>query len=519
MLVDTAAYYAAFRQAAVAARHGIFLVGWDVDSRTILVPRQEHDDGHPRRLLDFLEAMLARRPELQVFALAWDFSMIYLFERELFTRYKFRWGTDPRMHFALDEEHPPGASQHQKLAVIDDQVAFTGGMDLTIRRWDTPEHRAQDARRRDPEGELYAPVHDVQIGVDGQAARALAELARARWRHATGMSQPEPPRVEHASSDPWPSAARVDFQNVDVGISRTGPALDGTGGRVREIERLIESAIAAARRSIYIESQYLTSSVVADALSRRLGEQDGPEVIAVLPKFQQGWLEQGSMGVLRRQTLSRLRAADRNDRLRVCYPHVAELAPDACVNLHSKLLVVDDRLIKIGSANLSNRSMGLDTECDLAIDAVQGGRDRADVRAAIRGVVQRLLAEHLSLSAAQVAAELDAGTSLRALIDSRRGRSRCLEPLIEMQEPPVDLTLLGGMLTDPEQPMDPESFVERFVAKELPRKQRALRRILRHPIALGLAASAAGITALTLHHRHSSARSRGHERGARRQFG
>ncbi|MFP3527311.1 hypothetical protein SB912_32945, partial [Pantoea sp. SIMBA_072] len=70
---------------------------------------------------------------------------------------------------------------------------FCGGIDLAGDRWDTPEHRDNDPRRRWPTGELHAPRHDVMMSVDGPAARALGLMARERWSHATGQALPPPP--------------------------------------------------------------------------------------------------------------------------------------------------------------------------------------------------------------------------------------------------------------------------------------------------------------------------------------
>jgi phospholipase D1/2 len=202
VLVDSAAYFAAFRRAARAARHAINIVGWDVDSRTRLVPAAAVADGDPPCLLDFLEALLARRPALHVHVLAWDFSPIFALEREWFTQVKFRGDSGGRMHFRLDGNHPTGASHHQKIVVIDDEIAFVGGMDLTIRRWDTSEHRDRDPRRGDVQGGTYAPVHDVQLAVEGAAARALGELVRARWLHATGKSPAQRPPEAPSGASP-----------------------------------------------------------------------------------------------------------------------------------------------------------------------------------------------------------------------------------------------------------------------------------------------------------------------------
>ncbi|HXU80504.1 MAG TPA: hypothetical protein VN914_03865, partial [Polyangia bacterium] len=318
-LVDADAYFSAFRQAVLAAERSVLIVGWDVDSRVRLVADERPADGLPPTLLAFLNEVLARKPQLHVHVLAWDFSMIYTFEREMLPSYKFGWRGHRRLHFTLDGNVPQWASHHQKVVVVDDRVAFAGGLDLTIRRWDTTEHSGHDRRRVDPRGVPYAPMHDVQMMVDGDAARALGTLCRERWLAATGETLPAP-EVEGA---PWP-AVPVDLAPAQVGIARTASD-EERGPHIQEVLAVTLRAIAEARRTIFMEHQYLTSAAVGEALARRLDEPDGPEVVLILPKLESGWLEQSSMGILRARLLSRLRAVDRHGRLHVLYPVVPAL--------------------------------------------------------------------------------------------------------------------------------------------------------------------------------------------------
>jgi phospholipase D1/2 len=148
-LVDGAAYFDAFARSAAHATRSIFIVGWDIDSRTLLFPKEERG-GLPSRLLDFMNALAKRRKTLQVHILEWDFAVIYAFEREFLPIFTLPWQKNRRIHFHLDSEHPIGASHHQKVVVIDDRIGFVGGLDLTGRRWDTPEHAVGDPRRIDP---------------------------------------------------------------------------------------------------------------------------------------------------------------------------------------------------------------------------------------------------------------------------------------------------------------------------------------------------------------------------------
>jgi phospholipase D1/2 len=471
-LIDGAAYFAAFVAAAEQAQKSIFIIGWDVDSRVRLAP-----EGEGRMLLFelgcFLNALVSRRQYLHVYILNWDFSMLFALEREPLPTLKFGLRSHRRVHFRLDGNHPLGASHHQKLVVVDDAVAFVGGMDLAIRRWDTPAHCANDPRRADPAGQLYPPIHDIQMAVDGQAASALGELARERWRRATGQRLEA---VHESQSDPWPRCLMPDIEHVAVAISRTQPAHNNIA-EVREVETLYLDAIAAARRSIFIEAQYLTSTVLATALAKRLAEPEGPEVLLILPRDGSGWLEQNTMTVLRARLLRQLRGADQFGRLGVYYPIVPGLG-DGCINVHSKVLVVDDNLLRIGSSNLSNRSMGLDTECDLSIEAAGDLR----IQGTIAHFRQQLLSEHLGVPAEHVAAIVATKPSLIAAVESLRGAERGLEPLDAEVPMWHDRLLPDGEILDPERPLVPESLIEPYIPQD--DRQLGWRRLRRSAIFL-----------------------------------
>lgn len=453
LLVDGAAYFRAFREAVKRATGSILVVGWDFDSRLQLV-RDGAGDGWPTALGDFLNAVVAARPGLHARVLGWDFAMLYLLDRELLPVYTLDWRTHRRLSFRLDGEHPLGASHHQKVAVIDDRVAFVGGLDLTRGRWDTPEHREHDPRRVDADGARYPPFHDVQLMVDGDAARALGELVRARWARATGRDAPP---AWTGGGDPWPPDIAPDIEDTRVAIARTEPAYEGRAA-VEECRTLHLDAIAAARRTVYIENQYFTAAAVGDAIARRLAEPDGPEIVLVSRRAGGGWLETRTMGALRALMLQRLQAADRHGRLRVCHPDVAGLEGD--VNVHSKLMIVDDRFARVGSANLSNRSMGLDTECDLAVEA------RTDAeRRAIRAWRDRLLGEHLGVPPARVAAEIERRGAVIAAIDALAGGDRTLRVLDAALPPGAEGLMPDAALVDPERPVDPDALADEIVPR------------------------------------------------------
>lgn len=458
-LVDGAAYFDAFARAALRARRSILILGWDFNSRTLLW-QGESPPGVPVVLGEFLDFLVKHKHGLNIHILDWDFPMIYAIDREAPPVFGLGWQPRHRIRLRFDRNFPTGGSQHQKIVVIDDAMAFVGGMDLAADRWDTPAHVADDPRRV-KEGVAYPPVHDVMIAVDGDAARALGELARERWRRGTG----EKLAAARNGGDPWPAELEPDLSHVTLGISRTEPAFDGRP-EVREVEALYLDMLAAAKRLVYIENQYFTSSRIGAAIEAWLRREDCPEIVMVLRRSSDGWLEGPTMGTLRAQLLDRLRRADRFGRFHVYYPVVPDLG-ERSINVHAKLCIVDDEWARVGSANLNNRSMGFDTECDIVVEA-----DGSDVvRCAIAGFRNRLLAEHLDVSPAQVAEAVEREGSLAAAIVALAHGERRLLPLAA-EVWPVSLAPIAE-LADPERPVAVEDLITQF-APDAPAKSRGL---------------------------------------------
>ena len=151
-LIDGAEYFEAFARSARRARQTLYIAGWDIDSR-LQLDRRGRIGGRIQPLGPFLNRLAKSTPSLEVYILAWDFPLMYLRERQWLPMLHLGWKTHHRVHFHLDSEHPIGASHHEKIVVIDDDLAFCGGLDLTNNRWDTPQHRVGDKRRRDSPGE------------------------------------------------------------------------------------------------------------------------------------------------------------------------------------------------------------------------------------------------------------------------------------------------------------------------------------------------------------------------------
>ncbi|MGH6945867.1 MAG: VTT domain-containing protein, partial [Kiloniellales bacterium] len=244
-----------------------------------------------------------------------------------------------------------------------------------------------------------------------------------------------------------------------------------------EVERLYIESLRAARRFVYIENQFLTSSSIGAAIAASLKAAEGPELVLVLPSKGYGMLEGTSMGIVRGRVLKRLRKADRHGRLAVYCPTLGEQSDNgegACdVKIHSKVMVIDDRFARVGSSNLANRSMGLDTECDLAIEtegAIEGegaegagdSEDRGDVAAAILGLRDRLLAEHLGCRPEEVAAAVAAKGSLIGAVESLRGPGRSLIPVEDSLSELLDQIAPSTRLLDPKSPLQAERLAHRL---------------------------------------------------------
>jgi phospholipase D1/2 len=254
--------------------------------------------------------------------------------------------------------------------------------------------------------------------VDGAAARALGELARDRWATATGQSLAAVD-VNHAV---WPGKLEPTIRNVDVGIARTLPALNDRH-EVREVEALNLEAISQARETIYLENQYLASRRLVDALAARLREPDGPEVVIVMPRSSESRLEQQAMDSARHRLLQLLWAADDHRRLGVYWPVTDG---GRAIYVHAKVLVIDDRLLRIGSSNLNNRSMGFDSECDLAVEAAAGTPEQEDTSRMITSVRNRLASEHLAVSVDEFEGAVRQHRSFLKAIDALTGEGRTL---------------------------------------------------------------------------------------------
>jgi phosphatidylserine/phosphatidylglycerophosphate/cardiolipin synthase-like enzyme len=229
-------------------------------------------------------------------------------------------------------------------------------------------------------------------------------------------------------------------------------------GPIREVANLTADAIAAAERTIYVEAQYLSSSMVRNALADRLSQPAGPEIVMVVTPFSRGFFERTVLAANRDRIMRSLSRLPGAHRLRFYYPVVppdgSGREGDRQVLVHAKLMIIDDDLLRLGSANLSNRSMGLDTECDLAIEA-----DGEAVRRTIAGIRARLIGEHLDVAPEQVGETMSATGSLIAAIEALNHNRRGLRRF-DPGEGPTRLALGTGII-DPARPWEPLWFLSR----------------------------------------------------------
>lgn len=415
LIIDMADYFDAAMTAMRKAKHTIHLLNWAFEPQTLFHPQPGCAGPDGDRIASFLKRLAQDNPKLDVRILCWKSAAPVAATQNWFPLADRKEFAGSRVKFVLDGKLPTGASHHQKVIVIDDAIAFCGGGDIGPDRWDTPQHLDDDPRREQTKHahgnaeKDFDSRHEVMGLVEGAPAKALGVLFRDRWARCTGEMLPEPPATRPA----WPANLTPQFKSVAVGLSRTHGAFKHYP-EVREVERLHLDSIAQARRCIYMENQYFTSPLIAAALARRLSEADGPEVVLIGTEHSPSFFDQATMDRTRVKFIERLKRADKHGRLQA-YSPVTTLG--RIIIVHAKLTIIDDRLLRIGSANINNRSLGFDTECDLSFEAE--GRSGSGNRAEIERLRNHLLAHWLGCEDAVVEAALrkagGVGAGLEAL--------------------------------------------------------------------------------------------------------
>ena len=470
VIVDAADYFAHMQEAMCRAEKRILLIGWDFDTRIHLDRgrrwwQRMWNNESPRRLGSFIAWLARHRKQLDIRILKWSFGVFSMMRRVTMWYDLARWAGHRRITFKFDTAHPVGCSHHQKIVVIDNRVAVCGGIDMTDQRWDTREHRQEDPRRKTPHGQLYGPWHDATMMMEGDVAGALAELGEDRWTCAGGGTLE---KVDPCENSPWPEGLAAQFENVEVGIARTRSA-HREWDKVDEIEQLYVEQIARAKSFIYAESQYFASRAVSEAILARVQEEEPPEIVIVHPANADGWLEQQAMDHARAELVRCIEEADHKGRFSIWNPYTG----DTPIYVHAKIMIVDDEILRIGSANLNNRSMGLDSECDVFIDTKRSANAHAgDAIAALRF---SLLGEHCDVDEAEVGHLIARYGSMAAMIDhSQEQEGRNLRRYHPPDLSEAEKELANSQLLDPE---DPEDMFEPFAKGGLFRNGSRLGRI------------------------------------------
>jgi phosphatidylserine/phosphatidylglycerophosphate/cardiolipin synthase-like enzyme len=296
-----------------------------------------------------LRQLLARTAErIEVRVLAWAGAPLPLFHPDRSEVREARdalvEGTAVRM--ALDERERPLHCHHEKIVIVDGQVAYVGGIDLTTYagdRLDSAEHPVR--------GSLG--WHDASVGIRGPAVADVAEHFRLRWAEVTG---------EELRQVTAPDAAG----DVELQVVRTVP--ERVYRRLPHGEfSILESylrALRSARKLVYLENQFLWSPEVVSVLEDKLRNPpaDDFRLVVVLPVRPNNGNDdtRGQLGVL----VEADNASNGEDRFLACtlFQRGQGAGP---VYVHAKLGIVDDRWLTVGSANLNEHSLFNDTEMNV----------------------------------------------------------------------------------------------------------------------------------------------------------
>ena len=450
-------YFRLVRQALLSARRTVFILGWDMTAGIDLDP-QAPPSKVPTQFDKLLKYIVRRRPTAPL--LHPDLGLriaVHARARSVFTVAASDGACLGSVHFGFDDRHPVGASHHQKIVVIDDELAFCGGIDLTGHRWDTTAHRPDEPLRKTPMGKHVRAV-SRSSGDGGRCGGRKPRRARAR--SLAGPRRRAPALRQHVDGGPVAGRRDSRFHRRRRGHQRGRYRDRNRSRRCASARRCSSTPSLGPRRTIYIENQYFTNYKLTDALVARLAEPHGPEVVVVVPRGQSR-LARAANG--RRDSRRSVPPAASHriahKRLRLVAP-MASRARDVATFVHSKVMIADDDFVRIGSANWSHRSMGLDTECDLAVES-KGDRK---VQAGVRQIRDRLLAEHLGLPVEEVRtrarARRLARRASRCTPAARTTRSCASELPPEPLGPPSDAVRLA---VDPDEPLGLGDSVDQLV--------------------------------------------------------
>jgi phosphatidylserine/phosphatidylglycerophosphate/cardiolipin synthase-like enzyme len=366
LLIDGASALPRIAEAIASASAYVHVAGWFFSPEF----RLGHDGPHLRELL----AAAAERVDVRV--LAWAGAPLPLFHPDRGEVKKMRdalvRGT--RISIALDAKERPMHCHHEKIVVVDGEVAFVGGIDLTSfegQRLDHSEHPPRDT----------LGWHDACFRLEGPIVADVGTHFLQRWRELADDDPPEPHR-------PAPRPGGVEAQLV-----RTVPERVYHGLPLGEFS-IVESyvrALRSAERFVYLESQFLWSPELVSILVDKLREppRDDFRVVALLPAHPNNGTDdtRGQLGVL----VDAAKAGGDERRFLACT--LFQSGPGGRpVYVHAKVGIVDDRWLTVGSANLNEHSLFNDTEVNVVLCDEQRARDAR----------LRLWSEHLELDVSEI---------------------------------------------------------------------------------------------------------------------
>jgi phosphatidylserine/phosphatidylglycerophosphate/cardiolipin synthase-like enzyme len=355
-----------------AQQYAIFS-GWQIDSRLPLPhpvrPGLPVEQGTRESLFEKVVRICEAKPGFQFYFLIWDHSYLYVPERELWQGRVWD-QVHPRVHFIFDNRHPFGGAHHEKICLFDGEVALCGGIDLCDNRWDGPEHLFFDPRRSlNWREDRHGPYHDLAVQISGPICGELQNHLKLRW--------------DTLSSIPFPSPRRSHSANAGhaVYLSRTladSPETSSSPRIVREIEFLFRELIGKAQQSIWLEGQYFWSRMITDLLTAKMHAMRGKdfEITLVLAELARAPSFTRKMAAYEMNLLKALQEAAEASGTKlvmgVPYSHPPEPSsrlPARPIYIHSKLMIVDDLYMSVGSANLASRALRIDTEINLTLEA------------------------------------------------------------------------------------------------------------------------------------------------------
>ena len=426
------------------AQKRILIVGWSFDDRIRLI--RDNDTGPTGPELGDLLLFIAReKPSVRIDLCIWKPPSLFAADQHITYQFRKSVGKQPNIHLHQLSAESAFASRHEKYVILDDALAFIGGIDLTRERWDSPEHLAESPARVNPEGEAYGPYHDTHAVMSGPVVGNLLSLADAEF--SLGLSSDaEPPSL-------WPEGIPVDAENVRIMLARTRTSPDADVPDLRQIRQVYLDLLSEAREFIFIENQYFSSDEITDLLSRTLREKEGPELIILMSRELPDLLGRMTMGVNASMHIAKLRENDHHGRLGFFNP-VSSDNPATPIKVHSKLMITDSRYLTLGSGNINQRSFGFDNEVNILMDAQE-----TDDPGCVAKLEERILARHCGLRVEEwrEMVRRNRGSRLSAF----RERSSSWEGL---QEP--------GELMPPDS--IPEELLDYFDMKGAPRSEEAL---------------------------------------------